>query len=91
MTLEGFKRARELDRLINEAKDNKHSLENLATRIEAIGTTTQFKGVAIKINEAWCYTPEGSVDIFDFADFLRKETEQLDNLIAVYKKEFAEL
>jgi hypothetical protein len=58
---------------------------------EDIKTTQQFKGVAIKINEAWCYTPEGSVDIFDFADFLRKETEQLDNLIAVYKKEFAEL
>lgn len=90
MTLEGFKRARELDSLINKAKEDKYCLENLATRIEEIGTT-QFKGVAIKINEAWCYTPEGSVDIFDFADFLRKETEQIDNLIAVYKKEFAEL
>ena len=91
MTIEGFKRARELDSLINKAKEDKYCLENLATRLEEIKTTQQFKGVAIKINEAWCYTPEGSVDIFDFADFLRKETEQLDNLIAVYKKEFAEL
>jgi len=90
MTIEGFKRARELDSLINKAKEDKYHLENLATRLEAI-EATQFKGVAIKINEAWCYTPEGSVDIFDFADFLRKETEQLDNLIAVYKKEFDEL
>ncbi len=90
MTLEGFKRARELDSLINKAKEDKYCLENLATRIETF-EPTQFKGVAIKINEAWCYTPEGSVDISDFADFLRKETEQLDNLIAVYKKEFDEL
>lgn len=91
MTIDGFKRARELDSLINKAKEDKHCLENLATRLEEIGTTTRFKGLAIKINEAWCYTPEGSVNISDFADFLRKETEQLDNLIAVYKKEFAGL
>ncbi len=90
MTLEGFKRARELDSLINKAKEDKYCLENLANRIEEI-EPTRFKGIAIKINEAWCYTPEGSVDIFNFADFLRKETENLDNLIAVYKKEFAEL
>lgn len=37
MTLEGFKRARELDQLINKAKDNKRDLENLVKRVEEIG------------------------------------------------------
>ena len=91
MTIEGFKRARELDSLINKAKEDKYCLENLATRLEDIKTTQQFKGVAIKINEAWCYTPEGSVDIFDFTDFLRKEMDCLGNIITVYEKEFDEL
>ena len=90
MTEEGFKRAKELDRLINEAKDNKRGLENLVKRVEEIGIT-RFKGIQIKINESWCYTPEGSVDIFDFTDFLRKEIDCLDNIITVYKKEFDEL
>ena len=51
MTIEGFKRARELDSLINKAKEDKYCLENLATRIEEIKTTQQFKGVAIKITK----------------------------------------
>ena len=89
MTLDGFKRARELDRLINEAKDNKRSLENIVKRVEEIGIT-QFR-IQIKINESWCCTPEGSVDISDFTDFLRKEIDCLDNIITVYEKEFAEL
>ena len=89
MTLEGFKRARELDRLINEAKDNKRSLENIVKRVEEIGIG--FKGISIKINEAYCYTPEGSVDISDFTDFLRQEVDCLENIIAVYEQEFAEL
>ena len=90
MTLEGFKRARELDSLINKAKDNKRDLERIVSRLEEIGIT-QFKGIQIKINESWCYTPEGIVDIFDFTDFLRKEIDCLDNIIAVYEKEFTEL
>lgn len=89
MTIEGFKRARELDRLINEAKDNKRSLENIVKRVEEIGIW--FTGISIKINEAYCYTPEGSVDVSDFTDFLRKEIDCLDNIITVYEKEFAEL
>lgn len=90
MTLKGFKRARELDRLINEAKDNKRSLENIAKRVEEVGVGC-FKGIAIKINESWCYTPEGSVDISDFTDFLKKEVDCLENIITVYEQEFAEL
>ena len=90
MTFEGFERVRELDRLIREAKDNKRGLEDLAKRVGEVGET-HFKGIAIKVNESWCYTPEGSVDIFDFTDFLRKEIDCLDNIIAVYKKEFSEL
>jgi len=89
MTLEGFKRARELDRLINEAKDNKRSLENIVKRVEEIGIA--FTGISIKINEAYYCTPEGSVDISDFTDFLRKEVDYLENIIAVYEQEFAEL
>ena len=43
---------------INEAKDNKRSLENIVKRVEEIGIG--FTGISIKINEAYCYTPEGS-------------------------------
>ena len=89
MTIEGFKRARELDSLINKARGDKYCLENLATRIEELSkNNSQFSSVNIQISEKWMNTPTAYVDVNRLLEFLTNEIKMLNDKIASYYKEF---
>ena len=89
MTLEGFKRAKELSEQCASLEKRIDRIRRLISRIEEIRTESNV--TPIRIAEQFMYTPDAAVETDALLEFLNGEIHKVNDKIALCYKEFDEL
>jgi len=91
MTLKEYQEACFIRETINKYYKSLREFDGIIDRLKHLGEHTGASSIHIKLNDAYVYTPEASIDYSDLLDFLISQRNKLEEKIKDTEKEFAEL
>ena len=91
MTLKEYQEACFMRETIDKYYKSIRELDSIINRLKRLGEDSGASSISVKLNDAYVYTPEASIDYSDLLDFLIIQRNKLEEKIKETEKEFAEL